>query len=121
MKVTNVNSHGSTDWLLKSFSSKRKPVHISLQYSLALQCFKVLAVSAAGLKVALIVGDGDLAVHGFTLVHPAQRPGRRLRRLRLALGEGQVGGDAVPHSVAQHVVTVCVQQLSAGGGGGGGE
>lgn len=56
--------------------------------------------SAAGLKVALVVGEGELTVHGFTLARPALRPAGRRRRLRLALGEGQVGGDAVPDSVA---------------------
>lgn len=57
--------------------------------------------SARPLKVALVVGDGELAVgdgvHRFTLLHPAVGSGLRLR---LALGEGQVGGDAVPHTVA---------------------
>lgn len=72
--------------------------------------------SARPLKVALVVGDGELAVgdgvHRFALLHPALGSGLRLR---LVLGEGQVGGDAVPHTVAQHVVAaaVRVEQLSA--------
>lgn len=57
--------------------------------------------SARPLKVALVVGDGELAVgdgvHRLALLHPALGSGLRLRRV---LGEGQVGGDAVPHAVA---------------------
>lgn len=123
MKVTNANIDSTTDWPPKSFSLERekkkkqfKRVFCTVGYFSTSKCSQSV-FSAAGLEVALIVGDGDLAVHGFTLVHPGQRPGGRPRWLRLALGEGQVGGDAVPHAVAQHVVAVRVQQLSAAGGG----
>lgn len=119
LKVTNANNHSTIDWLAMSFSSNKKAtsVYSPVWYFSTSKC-SWSAFSAADLKAALIVGDGELVVHGFTLVHPALRPGGRLRRLWLALGEGQVGGNAVPHSVAQHVVAAAirVQEISAAGG-----
>lgn len=72
---------------------------------------KTLRPSSSGLSsTSVVVGKPALGerIHGFALLPPVLGP--RLCRL-LALGEGQVGGDAVPDAVAQHAV---VEVLRAG-------